>query len=279
MQDYKDPHHNLPIHQIISLPPILYDATEPTNEPTKRVTPFTDVNALGSILINGQHYLVQTQAPRRLTKASFNNKSYLGSYYKDSTIHITTNSGHDANQPLPINPDPLVHVLGTALIHIANPEAWAVVFEQANSFREGIQKFGQAGEMATITELTQLHDYQVYNPIEANSLSPVKWKTALKSLMNIVEKRYGCVCAHACADGSKECREPGYKKKDCASPTVATDSIMITATIDAQECHNVASVDIHGAFLHAYNDKDTFMLLRGFLAEVMVQVDPALYHK
>jgi hypothetical protein len=54
---------------------------------------------------------------------------------------------------------------------------------------------------------------------------------------------------------------------------------MITATIDAHKCRNVATVDIPRAFLHAYNNKDTFMLLRGHLAKLMVQVDPALYHK
>jgi hypothetical protein len=97
--------------------------------------------------------------------------------------------------------------------------------------------------------------------------------------MNILEKRDGRVCARAVADGSKEQHQPGYKKEDGASPTIATDSIMITATIDAQKCHNVATVDIPGAFLHAYNSKDTFMLLRDHLARLMVQVDPALYRK
>jgi hypothetical protein len=54
---------------------------------------------------------------------------------------------------------------------------------------------------------------------------------------------------------------------------------MITATIDAHKCRNIATVDILGAFLHAYNDKETFMLLHDHLAELMVQVDPALYCK
>jgi hypothetical protein len=54
---------------------------------------------------------------------------------------------------------------------------------------------------------------------------------------------------------------------------------MITATIDAHECHNVATVNILGAFLHAYNNKDTYMLLHGRLAKLMVQVDPVLYRK
>jgi hypothetical protein len=54
---------------------------------------------------------------------------------------------------------------------------------------------------------------------------------------------------------------------------------MITATIDAHEQRDVATIDILGAFLNAYNNKETFMLLRGRLAELMVQVDPNLYRK
>ncbi len=102
---------------------------------------------------------------------------------------------------------------------------------------------------------------------------------ALKSLMNIVKKWDGYVRARACADGSKECQEPGYKKEGGASPTVATHSIMITATIDAHKRRSVATVDILGAFLHAHNNKDTFMLLHSCLAELTVQVEPALYCK
>jgi hypothetical protein len=46
--------------------------------------------------------------------------------------------------------------------------------------------------------------------------------------MIIVKKQDGCVCAHIVANGSKEHQQPGYKKEDGTSPTVVTDSIMIT---------------------------------------------------
>jgi hypothetical protein len=161
MQGYKDPYHNLPIHQTINVLPVLDNATEPTYEPTNTITPITDNNTLSSILIEGQLQSSQTPAPRCLTKASFNNKSYSDGYYKDGTTHITTNSGHNAKHPLPINPNPLMHILVTALIHYANPEAQAVAFEQAYSFKVGIKKFSKARKTAAVTKLTQLHDYQV----------------------------------------------------------------------------------------------------------------------
>jgi hypothetical protein len=117
------------------------------------------------------------------------------------------------------------------------------------------------------------------NPVHASSLSPEERGQALASLMNIVKKRDGRVRARACADSSKERRQTGYKKEDSASPTVATDSIMITATINAHERRDVSTIDIPGAFLNAYNDKETFMLPRVCRAELMFQVDPNLYRK
>ncbi len=80
-----------------------------------------------------------------------------------------------------------------------------------------------------------------------------------------------------CADSSKEQLEPGYKKEDGTSPTVATDSILISATIDAHEGRDVASINIPSVFLNAYNDKEMIMLLKGCLAKLMVQDYPQLY--
>ena len=97
--------------------------------------------------------------------------------------------------------------------------------------------------------------------------------------MNIVEKRNGIVKARAVADGSKEQTLPGYKKEDGASPTVATDSIMITAAIEAHKQRDVATIDIPSSYLHAYNDIEMRMVLQGHLAELMVQVDLQIYGK
>jgi hypothetical protein len=54
--------------------------------------------------------------------------------------------------------------------------------------------------------------------------------------MNIVKKCNGQERARAIADGSKERHQPGYKKEDGTSSTVAMESIMITATTNAHKC-------------------------------------------
>ena len=79
-----------------------------------------------------------------------------------------------------------------------------------------------------------------------------------------------------CADRRKQ-KDGIWAKQDTTSPTVATESVFITAVIDMHEGHDVACFYIPGAFLHAEVDKDITMVLKGRLAELMVQVAPNLY--
>ena len=57
------------------------------------------------------------------------------------------------------------------------------------------------------------------------------------------------------------------------------EAVFITAVIEAHEGREVACFDIPGAFLHTNSDKDITMILKGRLAELMVQVAPNLYRK
>jgi hypothetical protein len=63
------------------------------------------------------------------------------------------------------------------------------------------------------------------------------------------------------------------------SPTIALESVLITATIDAVEGRDVALVDVPGAFLSANMDEEVIMTIRGRLAELMVKAAPNIYRK
>ena len=80
-----------------------------------------------------------------------------------------------------------------------------------------------------------------------------------------------------CADGRPQRKE--FERPDATSPTISTDSIFLTALIDALEGQHVWCFDIPGTFLHAEMDEDVIMMLKGRLAELMVMVEPALYRK
>jgi hypothetical protein len=90
--------------------------------------------------------------------------------------------------------------------------------------------------------------------------------------MFLKEKRDGSIKGRACADGRKQ-RE-GSTKSDTTPPTVALESALITATIDAHEGREVAIIDVPGAYLMADMDEEVFMCLRGRLAELMVKTAP-----
>ena len=64
---------------------------------------------------------------------------------------------------------------------------------------------------------------------------------------------------------------------DETPPTVFTESVLITATIDAHEGRDVGICNILGAFLSADMEKDIKMLLRGRLVELMVNCFPQIY--
>ncbi len=64
-------------------------------------------------------------------------------------------------------------------------------------------------------------------------------------------------------------------------PTVSTESIFITAMIMAKDNkkRQVRCYDIPGSFINTDVDKDVLMVLKGELAEMMVQIVPQVYWK
>ena len=100
---------------------------------------------------------------------------------------------------------------------------------------------------------------------------------ALEALFFLTEKRDGRIKGRKCAVGSKQRTYDGYDKSDGSSPTVQTDSILLTGVIDAHERRDVATMDIGSAYLTADNDEEVIMVLRAKLAEMMVRVNPELY--
>ena len=68
-------------------------------------------------------------------------------------------------------------------------------------------------------------------------------------------------------------------KEEAAAPTVAHESVIVTATIDAKEKQEVVTIDIPGAFLHADKKRLCDHEMNGSLAELMVKTDPKIYRK
>jgi hypothetical protein len=114
-----------------------------------------------------------------------------------------------------------------------------------------------------------MHAINVFCPIEVEYPTYEEKKKALSSLMFLKEKRDSLVMARMCADGRNQ-KDGTWLKQETTLPTVALESVFITAVIDAHEGRDVACFNIPGVFLHADVNEDITMVLKGRLAELMV---------
>jgi hypothetical protein len=95
--------------------------------------------------------------------------------------------------------------------------------------------------------------------------------------MFLSKKQCGRMKARGCVDGIKQ--RDTISKEEASAPTVAIESVMLSATIDVTEERDVATVDIPGAFMQAYIDEVVHVKFEGEIAEMLVKMDPKMYCK
>ena len=154
-----------------------------------------------------------------------------------------------------------------------------VIFDHHFSLNKGLKIFGEKANVTVQKELSQIHEMDTYEPIMKSSLTIEDRRKALASLMLITKKRSGDTKTRKMADFSKQRTYNGYDKSDGLLTNVAMDSIFLTGVVDACENREISILDIDNTFLHTENDEKSLMLLRGKLAEMMLQVYPIMYHK
>ena len=111
----------------------------------------------------------------------------------------------------------------------------------------------------------------------ANQLSSKEKHAALQYLMFLKKKQCGRVKGWGCADGWKQ--QAKINKEDASALTVTIESIIISCVIDAAEWHDVATVDIPGAFMQADMDEVVHVKLKGKMVDLLVKIKPKLYRK
>ena len=145
------------------------------------------------------------------------------------------------------------------------------------TLKKGLQVFGPPGVEAVYKELQQLHERKVGKPRDASARSPMQKKNALGYLMFLKQKRTGQIKGRGSADGCKQ--RLHTPKDDASSPTVATESVLLSCVIHAKERRDVATVNILGAFMQGDQDETVHMRLEGTLAELLTKCDPKLYRQ
>ena len=104
---------------------------------------------------------------------------------------------------------------------------------QTYNAKQGIKRFQDKGKEAITKEMDQLHKRRVFEPINPGDLTRDERNKAMESLIFLTEKKNGIIKARACANSSSQRDYIGKEK--ASSPTVLSESIMMTAIIDANE--------------------------------------------
>ena len=132
---------------------------------------------------------------------------------------------------------------------------------------------------AVTKELTQLHQREAFAPQDASKLTCEQQRRAFESIMHVKHKRDDSKKARICSDGRKQ--RLTMRKDESAPPTVCTDSVFITAAVEASEWRRTAVVDLLRAYLSTDMDdeEEVLMVLRGDLTNMMALVAPEVYRK
>ena len=138
--------------------------------------------------------------------------------------------------------------------------------------KAGIKKHGQAAVAALMKEFAQLEDLTVYEIIDKATLTKRQRKMALRAINLIKEKRDGKIKGRTVADGRAQ--RGLYEKSQTASPTVATDALMLSIMIDAYEGRDVATADVVGAYLKAFMDDFVVIKYTGESVDILCSMKP-----
>ena len=148
-----------------------------------------------------------------------------------------------------------------------------------HTLNQAMKKWGESASDAALKEMKQLLGRKCFVPTHADAISDDERKRAMQSLLFLVEKHDGTMKARHCANGSVQ--RNWISSEDTASPTVHTQSVLLTGAIDAEERRDVAVSDVPNAFIQTEcqeRDDDgnrMIMKIRGVLVDVLCNVDPS----
>jgi hypothetical protein len=126
--------------------------------------------------------------------------------------------------------------------------------------------------------MKQLHWRNSFKPVRWDELTEVQRKAILESHIFLTEKRTGKIKGRTVAGGNKQ---RGFiEKEDASSPTVFTESVILTSVIDALERRANAIIDVPNAFIQTFvedKSKRVIIRIRGMLVDILVKLAPDVY--
>jgi hypothetical protein len=160
----------------------------------------------------------------------------------------------------------------------AKPDIVAAIMTQL-LLKSRLKEWGKKGFKAAHSEINQLNLRKTFNPKHCRELSKAQRQTVLESHMFFKLKRDGKIKGRTVAGVNKQ--RDYISKDNASSPTVATESVLLSCIIDAKEHRDVDVVDIPNAFVQTRveNEKDmAFIKIRGILVDILVEISPEAYN-
>jgi hypothetical protein len=153
---------------------------------------------------------------------------------------------------------------------------WGYMMIQYN-LKAGLRKFGDKAKRAAIEEMMRLHIMDTWKAMDPEKLSQEERLQALSLLLFLKEMQMGKIKGRACLNRAPQ---QAYTPKEDAAPLmVLTESTFITGAIAASKHRKVRCYNISSVFVNTDADKDVVMVLKGELAEMMIQIAPQVHRK
>jgi hypothetical protein len=215
---------------------------------------------------------------RRSTRTKFQTKEpYIpsmsgSSKYAYAIAHIEQ---QETNNEYVVHPD--AHMFYNTGIERQEPDVVAAIMTQL-SLKAGLKAWGSEAKEAVHSEMKQLHFRDTFKPMHWRDLTHQQRQTILESHMFLKEKRTGKIKGRTVAGGNKQ--RDFISKEEASSPTVATEAVLLTCIIDAEEDRDVVVIDIPNAFIQTRieDEKDMAIIkIRGILVEMLTDIAPDVY--
>ena len=150
------------------------------------------------------------------------------------------------------------------------------------SVNAAVKRFGYEAVRSVASEVRQMVDGSVFESVDSSKWAPQQMAHVIGSLLFLKEKysalgEFVKLKARLVADGSQQDRS--VYAKDSSSPTVATQTVFMVASIAAMEGRAVAAMDVPCAFLKSDMPDDgsppVHVKLDKFVTTVLIELDPS----
>jgi hypothetical protein len=161
-------------------------------------------------------------------------------------------------------------------MEIPDDDILACILTQV-SMRTGLKMWGKRAREALKGEVQQMHYRDTFEPLKYEELTAEEKQQILESHLFLTEKRDKTIKGRLVAGGDKQ--KDFITKEDKSSPTVATESVLLTCAIEAKERRDVAVADLPNAFIQTrvFGKDRVIVRLRGEIVEVLLELAPNIY--